>query len=132
VVRRAAPVRDTKEIAMSYVDGFVLAVPEAKLGDYKKLAKKAGKIWMEHGALQYVECVGDDVPVGKLTSFTRAVKLEKGEIVVFSWIVYKSRAHRDAVMKKIMADERLKADMAKMPFDTKRMIFGGFKVMLEF
>ena len=117
---------------MSYVDGFVLAVPEAKLADYKKLAKLAGKVWMEHGALSYVECVGDDVPVGKLTSFTRAVKLKEGEIVVFSWIVYKSRAHRDDVMKKVMADERMKPGMKNPPFDTKRMIFGGFKKVVEF
>lgn len=117
---------------MSYVDGFVLAVPEAKLADYKKLAKLAGKVWMEHGALSYVECVGDDVPVGKLTSFTRAVKLKEGEIVVFSWIVYKSRAQRDDIMKKVMADERLQPGMKNPPFDTKRMIFGGFKVLLEF
>lgn len=116
---------------MSYVDGFVVPVPEKKLADYKKLARKAGKIWREHGALAYVETVGDDTPVGKVTSFPRSVKLEKGETVVFSWIVYKSRAHRDAVMKKVMTDPRLKMDMAKMPFDTKRMIFGGFKTMLE-
>ncbi|MGQ0455606.1 MAG: DUF1428 domain-containing protein [Hyphomicrobium sp.] len=117
---------------MSYVDGFVLAVPQNKLADYKKLARKAGKIWMEFGALEYVECVADDVPVGKITSFTRAVKLEKGEVVVFSYIVYKSRAQRDAIMKKVMADERLKADMNKIPFDAKRMIFGGFKTMIAF
>ena len=116
---------------MPYVDGFVLAVPEKNLPAYKRLATKAGKIWREHGALAYVECVGDDVPVGKLTSFPRAVKLKEDEIVVFSWITYKSRAHRDAVMKKVMADERLKPDFAGMPFDGKRMIFGGFKVLLE-
>lgn len=116
---------------MSYVDGFVVPVPEKNLADYKKLARKAGKIWREYGALAYVETVGDDTPVGKVTSFPRSVKLEKGETVVFSWIVYKSRAHRDAVLKKVMADPRLKCDMAKMPFDTKRMIFGGFKTMLE-
>ncbi len=116
---------------MSYVDGFVLAVPEDKIADYKKIARKGGKIWREHGALAYFECLGDDVPVGKLTSFTRAVKLKPGEVVIFSWIVYTSRAHRDAVNKKVMADPRLKMDMAKMPFDTKRMIFGGFKTMIE-
>ena len=116
---------------MSYVDGFVLAVPEDKIADYKKMARKGGKIWREHGALAYVECMGDDVPVGKLTSFTRAVKLKPGEIVVFSWIVYRSRADRDAINKKVFADPRLKMDMAKMPFDAKRMIFGGFKTMIE-
>jgi len=102
-----------------------------RLGDYKKLARKAGKIWREHGALAYVECVGDDVPVGKLTSFTRAVNLKKDETVVFSWIVYKNRAQRDAVMKKVWADPRLKPDMDNMPFDMKRMIVGGFKTLLE-
>jgi uncharacterized protein YbaA (DUF1428 family) len=116
---------------MPYVDGFVLAVPEKNLPAYKKLATKAGRIWREHGALSYVECVGDDVPVGKSTSFPRSVKLKDGETVVFSWIVYKSRAHRDAVMKKVMADERLKPDFETLPFDGKRMIFGGFKVLLD-
>ncbi len=116
---------------MSYVDGFIVPVPKAKMPDYKKLAAKAGKIWREHGALAYVECAADDVPVGKLTSFTKAVKLKPNEVVVFSWIVYKSRAHRDAVMKKVMSDPRLKPDMENMPFDGKRMIFGGFKPMVE-
>lgn len=116
---------------MSYIDGFVLAVPEKRMADYKKLAKKAGKVWMEHGALAYVECVADDVPVGKLTSFPRAVKLADGEIVVFAYIVYKSRKHRDAVMKKIMTDERMQCDMQNAPFDAKRMIYGGFKSIVE-
>ena len=117
---------------MNYVDGFVLAVPTKKLPAYRRMAQRAGKIWMEHGALQYVECVGDDVPVGKLTSFTRAVKLKKGETVVFSWIAYKSRAQRDRINRKVMADPRL-ADMMDpkaLPFDGKRMIFGGFKPFL--
>jgi uncharacterized protein YbaA (DUF1428 family) len=116
---------------MAYVDGFVVAIPEKKVGDYKKLARKAGKIWLEHGALNYVECLADDVPFGKLTSFPRAVKLKDGEVVAFSWIVYKSRADRDAVMKKVMADPRLPKDMSAMPFDGKRMIFGGFKTIVE-
>lgn len=116
---------------MAYVDGFVLAVPADKLSDYRKMARKAGKIWREHGALSYVECLGDDVPVGKLTSFTKAVKLKEGELVVFAWIAYKSRAHRDAVLKKVMTDPRLKMDMSKAPFDAKRLIYGGFKTMLE-
>jgi uncharacterized protein YbaA (DUF1428 family) len=116
---------------MPYVDGFVVAVPGDRIADYKKIARKAGKVWMEHGALSYVECLGDDVPVGKVTSFTRAVKLKEGEQVVFSWITYKSRAHRDAVNKKVMADPRLKMDMANMPFDGKRMIYGGFKTIVE-
>ena len=116
---------------MSYVDGFVLAVPKDKIPEYKKIATKAGKVWLEHGALSYVECVGDDVPPGKITSFVKAVKLKEGEIVLFSWIVYKSRAHRDAVMKKVMADPRTMAMMKSMPFDTKRMIFGGFQPIIE-
>ena len=116
---------------MPYVDGFLVAVPEDKLTEYKKLARKAGKIWMEHGALSYVECIGDDVPVGKLTSFTKAVKLKEGETVIFSWITYKSKRDRDAIMKKVMADPRLDGDMSTMPFDAKRMIFGGFKPVIE-
>ena len=116
---------------MSYVDGFVLAVPKKKLGEYKKIARKAGKVWREHGALAYVECSGDDVPYGKRTSFPRSVKAKSSETVVFSWIVYKSRPHRDAVLKKVMSDKRIKLDMSNMPFDAKRMIYGGFKTMLE-
>ena len=87
---------------------------------------------MEHGALSYVECIADDVPEGKTTSFPRSVKLKEGEVVVFSWITYKSRAQRDAILKKVMADPRLQGFMDKMPFDTKRMIYGGFKSILEF
>ena len=116
---------------MPYVDGFVLAVPKGRLAAYKSLARKAGKVWREHGALAFVECVGDDVPYGKLTSFPRAVKAEDGEMVVFSWIVYKSRAHRDSVNKKVMTDPRMEMDMSKMPFDGKRMIYGGFKTMVK-
>ncbi|MER9373295.1 DUF1428 family protein [Mesorhizobium sp. M0491] len=116
---------------MSYVDGFVLAVSKAKLDDYKKLANLAGPIWREHGALAYVECIGDDVPYGEVTSFPRAVQAKDDEIVVFAWAVYESRESRDAVMAKVMADSRLKADWADMPFDGKRMIFGGFKPFIE-
>jgi uncharacterized protein YbaA (DUF1428 family) len=116
---------------MPYVDGFVLAVPEDRLGDYKRLARRAGKVWREHGALSYVECVGDDVPTGEQTSFTRAVELEDGEVVVFSWITYRSRRHRDAVVKKVLADPRLDKDMKRMPFDAERMIYGGFKSVIE-
>ncbi|HEX2113937.1 MAG TPA: DUF1428 domain-containing protein [Alphaproteobacteria bacterium] len=116
---------------MAYVDGFVVPVPKKNLADYKKLARKAGKIWREHGALAFVECAADDVPYGKRTSFPRAVKVKNGETVVFSWIVYKSRAHRDAVNKKVMADPRLKMDMSSAPFDGKRMIYGGFKTLLD-
>ena len=116
---------------MPYVDGFVLAVPKRKLPEYKKMARKAGKVWMEHGALSYVECVGDDVPVGTLTSFTKAVDLKRGETVVFAWITCRSRPHRDAVLKKVLADPRLETDMSKAPFDGERMIYGGFKSMIE-
>jgi uncharacterized protein YbaA (DUF1428 family) len=122
-----------RENAMNYVDGFVVPVPTAKLPDYRKIARRAGKIWREHGALEYIECVGDDVPPGKVTSFPQAVKLKAGETVVFSWIVYKSRRDRDRINKLVMSDPRL-ADMMdpkKMPFDGKRMFFGGFKVLVE-
>jgi uncharacterized protein YbaA (DUF1428 family) len=116
---------------MSYVDGFVIAVPKQKIEDYKSLARTAGKVWKEHGALAFVECVGDDVPYGELTSFPRAVQAKDDETVVFSWIVYESREQRDAVMTKVMADPRLKESMTNPPFDGKRMIFGGFKPFLE-
>lgn len=112
-----------------YVDGFVIPVPRKSIAAYRTLARKAGKVWMEHGALEYRECVGDDVKPGKLTSFPQSVKLKSNEVVWFSWIVYKSRRHRDAVNKKVMADPRFaNMDMSKMPFDAKRMIYGGFKV----
>jgi uncharacterized protein YbaA (DUF1428 family) len=116
---------------MPYVDGFVVAVPTKNLAEYKKMARKAGKIWIEHGALSYTECVGDDVPVGKVTSFTKAVKLKPGETVIFSWIEYKTKRDRDAVNKKVMADPRLQMDMSDAPFDAKRMIYGGFKSVIE-
>ncbi|MDH5823286.1 DUF1428 domain-containing protein [Luteimonas sp. RD2P54] len=117
---------------MSYVDGFLLAVPKDKLSAYRALARKAGKIWMEYGALQYVECVEDDVQPGKTTSFPQAVKLKPGEVVVFSYIVYKSRAQRDRVNKQVMADPRLAGmDPKTLPFDGKRMIWGGFKGIVE-
>ncbi|MFN3513743.1 MAG: DUF1428 domain-containing protein [Phenylobacterium sp.] len=116
---------------MPYVDGFVLAVPKAKLEAYKAMARKGGDIWKEHGALAYVECIGDDTPYGELTSFPRAVQAKDDEIVIFSWIVYASRADRDAINAKVMADPRLKGDVADMPFDGKRMIFGGFETFVE-
>ncbi|AZO74240.1 MAG: DUF1428 family protein [Mesorhizobium sp.] len=116
---------------MSYVDGFVLAVPKANLDAYKKMATNAGAIWKEYGALAYVECIGDDVPYGELTSFPRAVQAKDDEIVIFAWVVYESRQSRDAVMAKVMADERLKMDWPTMPFDGKRMIFGGFQTFIE-
>lgn len=116
---------------MSYVDGFLLAVQKDKLDDYKKVASVAGEVWKEHGAIDYVECVADDVPYGELTSFPRAVLAKDDEIVIFSWITYESREQRDAINAKVMADERLKSMMSDMPFDGKRMIFGGFKTLLQ-
>ena len=115
---------------MAYVDGFVIPVPADKLDEYKKLATLCAQVWKEHGALKSVECIGEDVPYGTLTSFPRAVQAKEGEIVVFSWIVYESRASRDAVMEKVMADSRMKAVMEDSPFDGKRMIFGGFEPFL--
>src|SRR5215510_8545198 len=113
---------------MAYVDGFVVPVPKKQLEAYRRLARKAGKIWREHGALEFRECVADDVKVGKWTSFPRSVKLKPNETVVFSYIVYKSRKHRDQVNAKVMKDPRLAEMHGKaMPFDGKRMIYGGFK-----
>ncbi|MEX2124655.1 MAG: DUF1428 domain-containing protein [Woeseia sp.] len=111
-----------------YVDGYVLPVPKKNLDAYRRMARKAAKIWREHGALEVHECVADDVKPGKVTSFPQSVKLKKGETVVFSWIVYKSRKHRDQVNEKVMKDPRL-AKMAPdaMPFDGMRMFWGGFK-----
>ena len=116
-----------------YVDGFVLPVPKKNLQAYRRLAQKAGRIWREHGALEFRECVADDVKVGKQTSFPRSVKLKRGETVVFSYIVYKSRAHRDRVNAKVMKDPRLAKMMnpKAMPFDGRRMFWGGFKVLLD-
>ncbi|MGA7489865.1 MAG: DUF1428 family protein [Xanthobacteraceae bacterium] len=116
---------------MPYVDGFVVAGPKRNIEAYKAMARNAGAVWKEHGTLAFVECVGDDVPYGELTSFPRAVQAKDDEIVVFSWIVYASRTQRDAVNAKVMADPRLKADMGNMPFDGKRMIYGGFETFLQ-
>jgi uncharacterized protein YbaA (DUF1428 family) len=116
-----------------YVDGFVLPVPTRNREKYLKMARKASKVWMEHGALEYVEAIADDVKPGKVTSFPQSVKLKKGETVIFSYAVYKSRKHRDQVLKKVMADPRL-ADMMDpktMPFDAKRMFWGGFKTVID-
>ncbi len=116
-----------------YVDGFLLAVPRDNVEAYRKIARKAGKVWREHGALSYVECVADDVKPGKWTSFPQAVKLKEDEVVVFSWITYTSRKARDTINAKVMADPRLKAmmDPKAMPFDGKRMMFGGFKSLVQ-
>ena len=118
---------------MSYIDGFIIPVPKSKFATYRKWAKLGSKIWLSHGAIGYVETVGDDVPKGKLTSFPRSVKLKSNEVVVFSYIVYKSKADRNRINKKVMADARMTAlfDPKKMPFDGKRMIFGGFRAFVE-
>ena len=116
-----------------YVDGFVLPVPKRNLDSYRKIARRAGKVWMEHGALEYRESVADDVKRGKVTSFPQSVNLKRGETVIFAWIVYRSRAHRDKVNEKVMADPRMQADMAadNSPFDTSRMFWGGFEVLVD-
>ena len=119
---------------MSYVDGFVLPVPKKNLPAYRRMAQKGGKIWREHGALEFRECVAEDVKVGKWTSFPQSVKLKPDEVVMFSWIVYKSRAQRDRVNAKVMKDPRLAKMMegkAEMQFDGKRMIYGGFKSIVS-
>ena len=118
---------------MKYVDGFVLPVPKKNIAAYRRIARKAGKISREHGALEYFECVGDDMNVKWGVPFPKTIKLKPGETVIFAWIVYKSRADRDRVNAKVMKDKRLTAGMdeAKMPFDCKRMVYGGFKVLVE-
>ena len=116
-----------------YVDGFVVPVPKKNLDAYRRMARKAGKIWREYGALEYFECIADDVQPGKLTSFPQSVMLKPGETVMFSWIVYKSRRQRDSINAKVMADPRLKdmMDPKKLPFDGKRMFWGGFKIFVS-
>ncbi|MES2102545.1 MAG: DUF1428 domain-containing protein [Pseudomonadota bacterium] len=118
---------------MSYVDGFVLPLPKKNLEAYRAMSAKCGAIWREHGALEYRECIADDVKPGKLTSFPQSVNLEDGETVIFSWIVYESRAHRDLVNDKVMKDPRMADVMnpGSMPFDGKRMIYGGFEMLLD-
>ncbi|MBI3544703.1 MAG: DUF1428 domain-containing protein [Deltaproteobacteria bacterium] len=117
---------------MKYVDGFVVPVPRKKINEYKKMAKVCGKVWRDHGALDYVECLADDVKKGKVTSFPQSVKLKAGEVVFFSWITYKSRSDRDRVMKKVMSDPRLAKMMnGEMPFDGMRMFWGGFKPVVK-
>ena len=118
---------------MKYVDGFLLAVPKKNMESYRRMAHAASKIWREHGALEYRECVGDDLNIKMGLPFPRAMKLKSGETAVFSWIVYKSRAHRDSVNKKVMKDPRIAKMMENkaMPFDVKRMSYGGFKVIVE-
>ena len=118
---------------MTYVDGLVVPVRKNKLAAYSRMAMKFGKVWREHGALEVHECVADDVPLGKRTSFPRSVKLKRGETVIFAWVIYRSRAQRDRVMAKVMKDKRVAKMMSgkDIPFDGKRMIVGGFKTFLE-
>ena len=115
-----------------YVDGFVVPVPRRKLAAYKKMARQAGKVWKEYGALEYYECAADDVKPGKRTSFPQAVKLKKGEMVIFSWVIYKNRRQRDSVNAKVMKDKRLAWMMnpKNLPFDGKRMFWGGFQTIV--
>jgi uncharacterized protein YbaA (DUF1428 family) len=120
-----------KEKRMDYVDGFVAAVPTAHQETYRQHAEKAAVVFKEHGALSVVECWGDDVPEGKLTSFPRAVKCQPDETVVFSWITWPSKQVRDEGMKKVMADPRLQPDVNPMPFDGKRLIYGGFRTIVN-
>ena len=114
-----------------YVDGFLLAVPKKKLTAYRAMAAKAGKVWREHGALEFVECVQDEVPKSFGVPFPKAARTKAGEVVVFSWITYKSRAHRNAVNKKVMADPRMQQGPDVMPFDVVRMSWGGFKTLVD-
>lgn len=117
---------------MAYVDGFVVPVPKSNLDQYREISTQCGKVWMEYGALQYRESVADDVKPGKLTSFPQSVDLKEDETVIFSWIVYQSRAHRDEVNDKVMKDPRI-AGMSPetMPFDARRMIYGGFEMIVD-
>lgn len=118
---------------MAYVDGFVIPVPKNKLDAYLEMARQAATIWRDHGAIEFRECVADDVKPGKLTSFPQSVNLEEGEVVIFSWIVYESRAKRDEANDKVMNDPRMAEFMKpeNMPFDGKRMIYGGFEMMVD-
>ena len=118
---------------MRYVDGYLLSVPNERLAEYKKIASKAGKVWLEHGALQYCECAGDDMSTPCGVPFTKAAKTKERETTIFAFIVYKSRRHRDQVNAKVMKDERLKdmVDPKNPPFDMKRMAFSGFKTLVD-
>jgi uncharacterized protein YbaA (DUF1428 family) len=114
-----------------YVDGFLLPIAKKNLAAYKKISTVAGRVWREHGALEYRECVGDDLDIKSGRAFPQQVKLKPGETVVFSWIVYKSKAHRDSVNKKVMQDPRIKMEGTPMPFDVKRMSYGGFQMLVD-
>lgn len=127
-----SPPPDPEPPMPRYVDGFLLPVPRDRIAAYRAVARKAGKIWKEYGALEYVECMADDVPDGQLTSFPRSVKLKKDEVVVFSYIVYRSRKHRDSVNAKVMADPRIaRMDPGTLPFDARRMMWGGFDAVVD-
>ena len=118
---------------MSYIDGFLLPVPKKNLAAYRRMSAKAGKVWMEYGALQYIEAAGDDLNIKGVVPFPRQLRAKPGETPVFSWILYKSKAHRDQVNKKVMKDPRIEKMMvqAESPFDMKRMVYGGFKAIVE-
>ena len=118
---------------MSYVDAFVVPVPQKDLAAYRRVARMAGTVWREHGALEYIECVADEVEAGKRTSFPKAVKLKEGEVVVFSWIIYRSKRDRNRIVKRVMADPRLETTMdpKTLPFDGKRRFAGGFKILVD-
>ncbi|MTW11888.1 DUF1428 family protein [Pseudoduganella eburnea] len=118
---------------MPYVDGFILPVPSKNMDAYLEMSRQCAKVWREYGAIQYRECVADDVKVGVHTSFPQAVKLEDGEVVVFSWIIYPSKEVRDSCNEKVMSDPRMKdmMDPARMPFDGKRLIYGGFEMLID-
>ncbi|MBT8137975.1 MAG: DUF1428 family protein [Gammaproteobacteria bacterium] len=118
---------------MAYVDGYVVPVKKARVDEYRRMARKAGKIWLEHGALEYVECIAEDVQKGKVTSFPQALKLKRTEVAAFSWIVYRSRKSRDRINQLVMEDPRLQEfkDAKKLPFDLQRMFFGGFKPLVR-
>lgn len=116
---------------MKYVDGYVLPVPKKNLKAYQKMAKTGGKVWKDHGALEYMECVEDDVAIKDFVSFPKIIKVKPGEVVFFSFVVFKSRKHRDQVNAKVIKDPRMQSDMKKMPFDWKRMAYGGFQAIVE-
>jgi uncharacterized protein YbaA (DUF1428 family) len=116
---------------MPYVDGYVLPVPTKNLAAYRKMAATAGKVWRDHGAMEYRECAGDDLDAKFGVPFPKLMKLKRGETAVFAWIVFKSKAHRDRVNAAVMKDPRLHMDMKKMPFDFKRMVYGGFNVIVD-
>ena len=118
---------------MAFVDGFVIPMPKRKVAAYRRMARRAGKVWKEHGALEYVECVGDDLRIKGVPPFGKNLKLKPGETAIFSWIVYRSRGHRDRVNARVMKDPRISAmmDPEDMPFEMKRMMYGGFKVIVD-